>query len=141
MGFERFLLPKELNQLINVVGDGPLVIVNVHRSRCDALILKHGQSTVDHVHLAQCTVESISSLRGKLQSLLKNSGRYRRKPYLHQESNVSNQETVFGEVLHDLWVAVVKPVLEALDFFVSVFATLAHVLLILDLTLFRVPIN
>jgi hypothetical protein len=66
-GFENASTqPKQFEQLVRAAHDGPLVIVNLHKSRCDALILKPGQSSVHHVPLTDCSVEGISTLHIKL---------------------------------------------------------------------------
>ncbi|CAE6515150.1 unnamed protein product [Rhizoctonia solani] len=50
-GFENFLLPKMADHLFHAVQTGPLVIVNAHRFRCDALILHPGSLKITHVSL------------------------------------------------------------------------------------------
>jgi tetratricopeptide (TPR) repeat protein len=85
-GFEKFLQPKKFDQLKKAAVDGPLVIVNLHRMRCDALILKPRQSSIYHVQLTDCSVKGISTLRVQLQSLLKQAGRNVRKTHLDQDA-------------------------------------------------------
>jgi len=38
-GFEHFLLPTPFAELAGAAADGPVVLVNVSRYRCDALVL------------------------------------------------------------------------------------------------------
>jgi hypothetical protein len=121
------LQPKTFDQIKDAVGDGPLIIVNIHRIRCNALILKPGQSSVHHVPLIDCSVDVISTLRTKLQSLLKLAGCNARKTQLDRESgdpHQQNNRVIFQAILRDLWSVVVRPVLEVLDLFVGAFIIL-----------------
>jgi tetratricopeptide (TPR) repeat protein len=108
-GFENASTqPKQFEQLVCAAHDGPLVIVNLHKSRCDALILKPGQSSVHHVLLTDCSVEAISTLHTKLQLAL-------------HDGQQGNGDAIFKETLQTLWQLVVRPVLMALNLFVSTF--------------------
>ncbi|WP_203905665.1 CHAT domain-containing protein [Virgisporangium aliadipatigenens] len=46
-GFEDFLRPPRVEQLREAATDGPVVIVNVSRWRCDALIVRAGEDVAD----------------------------------------------------------------------------------------------
>lgn len=50
-GFNDFMRPKKASQLSRAARDGPVVVVNVHKSRCDALILLSHQDGIGHVPL------------------------------------------------------------------------------------------
>ncbi len=56
-GFERFLLPPPLEELLAVAGDGPVVLINVHSIRSDALILTPDR--VDVVPLPEVGPEAV----------------------------------------------------------------------------------
>jgi len=43
-GFERFLQPPRLAELLPAAADGPVIIVNVSRYRCDALVVERTQA-------------------------------------------------------------------------------------------------
>jgi hypothetical protein len=51
-GFGEFLQPEKSVSLCSVALSGPVVIVNAHKSRCDALILLPRSSQVSHVRLS-----------------------------------------------------------------------------------------
>jgi hypothetical protein len=108
-GFENFLLPIRFAQLAPAADDGPVVMINVHQQRCDALILKPGDLNVIAVPLTNCSFEDISTLRTKLRLILKRAGRNSRKPRPDYES-VDNDKIVFEEILYYLWSSVVQPV-------------------------------
>jgi tetratricopeptide (TPR) repeat protein len=54
-GFERFLAATPFAELVDVAADGPVVLVNVSRHRCDALVLISGRVQV--VPLPDLTAE------------------------------------------------------------------------------------
>ncbi|KAE9391588.1 hypothetical protein BT96DRAFT_1060241, partial [Gymnopus androsaceus JB14] len=59
-GFASFLKPKKLSELGSAAAQGPIIIVNVHESRCDALVLSHsGGLTLVHEY-AEDTVPHIT---------------------------------------------------------------------------------
>jgi hypothetical protein len=91
-------------------------MVNLHHSRCDALILKSGQSSVQHVPLIDCSIQAISTLRDKMKLSLKRADRNARKPKLSTDSDLLDESNaVLEEILHALWLKVVRPVLVALN--------------------------
>jgi tetratricopeptide (TPR) repeat protein len=138
-GFKNFLQPMKFAQLAPAAQDGPVVMINVHPQRCDALILKPGDLNVTAVPLPHCSFRAMSTLRTKLQLVLKRAGRNSRKPRLYCESHDNDNDilVVFKEVLYDMWSSVVKPVLEALDVFVSDFISW-HMSVISNLNMLRI---
>ena len=54
-GFERFLAATPFAELVDVAADGPVVLINVSRHRCDALVLSSGR--VQAVPLPGLTAE------------------------------------------------------------------------------------
>ena len=124
-GFENFLKPKPFDQLKHAASDAHVVIVNLHHSRCDALILKHepDELSVQHIPLIDCSVEQMSTLREKMKLSLKQAERNARKPVLDSE-HLDNGNTILEGILRDLWLKVVGPVLSALNISVSAFNTL-----------------
>jgi len=51
VGFNRFLLPRQLSQLTPAVHAGPVVTVNISHTRCDALVLMPDLDDVLHIPL------------------------------------------------------------------------------------------
>ncbi len=50
-GFERFLLPKTISQLLLAAEQGPIVMLNVSQLQCDALVLIPGVDNILHIPL------------------------------------------------------------------------------------------
>ena len=55
-GFERFLLPKTLAQLLPDANQGPIVMLNVSQLQCDALVLIPGCDDILHIPLDNLTL-------------------------------------------------------------------------------------
>ena len=49
-GHQRFLLPPTLSQLTSEAADGPIIMINISRIRCDAIILRPDDVLVDPLH-------------------------------------------------------------------------------------------
>ncbi|KAJ7463468.1 TPR-like protein [Mycena galericulata] len=117
-GFDRFLLPMTLSQLLPAAQTGPVVVLNICETRCDALVLKPGlgEENIIHVplvdftlHDAQSLHKSLSCLTGAGRNLSFDSDRLNG----YHEGHVPPEE-VFADILSTLWLKVVKPVLDAL---------------------------
>ncbi|KAF9240011.1 TPR-like protein [Melanogaster broomeanus] len=110
-GFGNFLRPKRFSSLRNAAKSGPVVVLNVDESRCDALILPSPVGTLVHVPLDRLSYVMARTMRSTfLQSL--------------RDHNVLARGTfpVLGEgrhsikyVLETLWERVVEPVLSKLN--------------------------
>ena len=118
-GFEDFLRPKKLAQLLKAAQFGPVVYINVHESRCDALILKPGCDDVIHVPLERLSHDRAVELRDSMRaSLLAGNIRMR-------EARASSAVVLPGAgggfvgILSSLWNRIAKPVLDSLAFQVS----------------------
>ncbi|KAJ6484105.1 CHAT domain-containing protein [Mycena sanguinolenta] len=108
-GFSQFLLPRTISELSQAAQRGPVAILNVSNSRCDALILIPGlDDEVMHIPLTDFTLEDAGSLaqglgqlvhRGRLQGL--------------REGQI-DPEDALEQHLSKLWLGLVKPVLEGL---------------------------
>ncbi|KAK2734012.1 TPR domain containing protein [Colletotrichum kahawae] len=85
-GFETFLMAATEAQMQDAAAKGPIVIINVSRHRCDALIIE--KAGLQALQLPQLTHEDILSKAGQLKS----------------------------DTLSWLWTVVAKPVLDALGF-------------------------
>lgn len=140
-GFEDFLRPKKLLQLSSTCSSGPVVMINVQKSRCDVLILRHPGAIV-HVPLPDLSLTDAQRLRDQLRSVLIKtrhlptrfpSGTYR----TNDKTKLTSAEVPFTgsryltaqvcDILGELWYRVVKPIIDVLLAYVSVIAA-AHVL-------------
>ncbi|KAI0083483.1 CHAT domain-containing protein [Irpex rosettiformis] len=121
-GFEDFLRPKTLSQLAGAYTSGPVVVINVHKSRCDALVLYYpGQ--VKHVPLPSFSSSLASRLHKDLWSILTTNGlrgRFRDAASYEDDDRGMNKPGNGGEhdpmftILADLWNLVVKPILDVI---------------------------
>ncbi|KAJ6613201.1 CHAT domain-containing protein [Mycena sp. CBHHK59/15] len=114
-GFERFLLPKGISELLLAATVGPVVLLNVSEYGCDALILMQGLADeVIHVPLPEFTVQKARLLGESLGLLVQGAARSDRLVGF-QEGHVPPDEE-FAQILSDLWMQIVKPVLDGLAF-------------------------
>jgi hypothetical protein len=118
-GFEDFLQAKKAAKLTPAAKSGAVVVVNVHSSRCDALAILPNDSTITHIPLPVFSHQKASILHNQLVGSLRAAGvqeRADRKPVWDPEKG----KDLFEEVLATLWSDLVKPVLEALGYLVSI---------------------
>lgn len=126
-GFERFLLPKKLSQLVLAANEGPIVMLNVSECRCDALILRPGLDSVLHVPLPDLTITDILEWHKGLDSLISDGtltipdASTRLKAIRMPDNGVIlGREDGMAYILGKLWKFVTQPVLEALSITVRV---------------------
>jgi hypothetical protein len=118
LGLAGFLRPRTLEDLSGAARGGPVVVLNVHTSGCDALILKDEQVflclrldfTADDAAFLQanfrdCIRSSSARSRGDEQA-----GSDRSAEVWHPPGGQG-----FPHILSELWIKVVKPVLDVLD--------------------------
>ncbi|KAG8679706.1 hypothetical protein FRC11_003390, partial [Ceratobasidium sp. 423] len=67
-GFEDFLQPIKANILVGAARYGPIVVINCHRTRCDALVILPEQDTIDHIPLPTFTREKAQFIRREMES-------------------------------------------------------------------------
>ncbi|KAI0083077.1 CHAT domain-containing protein, partial [Irpex rosettiformis] len=119
-GFKNFLRPKNLSQLIGACASGPVVVINVHESRSDALIL-HGGGDVICVPLPDLPLSRATEVQSQLWDLL------RAKRFLNQSRGEMRDEDsdekggrvtamdppdMMRKILADLWNWMVKPIVD-----------------------------
>jgi hypothetical protein len=120
--FEGFLRAKSFSQLAPAAHEGPVVILNVNGSRCDALVLIADDSSERHVSVVNIPLERFSyetseKLFKALTGLLKSAGvRERNERKIHIGGSQADGEAKFKRILRILWQDVVKPVIEGLAF-------------------------
>ncbi|KAG9081076.1 hypothetical protein FRC06_005846 [Ceratobasidium sp. 370] len=113
-GFQSFLRPKKISELISAARHSMIVVVNVHHSRCDALSLIPGASSVVHIPLpsfsAQKAIETHRNLTNSLGYADNRARSLDRRPVFY-DITAENQ---FELVLETLWIDVVRPILDHL---------------------------
>jgi len=69
--FENFLRPLRSVSILNQLPpDGPVVIINCHPGRCDALLLIAGRDFPYHIPLNEISFEMANDLRIRLRNFL-----------------------------------------------------------------------
>jgi hypothetical protein len=119
-GFQDFLRPRKLAALAKAAEPNAVVALNIHSTRCDALLLLPNTATVAHVALDTFSYDAAVEARTHLFLSLKRgnirTSRGSRQPVFFDLDN----EDHFGNVLATLWVHVVKPVLNRLGYLVNI---------------------
>ncbi|KAJ7303802.1 TPR-like protein [Mycena albidolilacea] len=115
-GFHQFMLPKTFSQLSSAAQKGPVVLLNVSQMSCDGLIVQKGLTEeVMHVPLDDFTPEYVKSLAESFEDLMPYVGRGDiDRLHAHRERSFQDLGDKFAWILSELWVRLVKPVLNAL---------------------------
>jgi tetratricopeptide (TPR) repeat protein len=114
-GFEEFLLPKKLLTLERAAESGPVVVINVHQSRTDALVLVSGLDNVIHIPL-DSFYDKVQSLQCSLNNELRVAGLRAPDACSGRMAPVNFDSWGFEMILSSLWTAIVEPVLKGLAF-------------------------
>ncbi|KAJ7785623.1 CHAT domain-containing protein [Mycena olivaceomarginata] len=113
-GMERFMLPKSLAELRTAAGSGHIVLINVHKTRCDALIVNNSSGSVIHVLLPDLKYLEIEKWYLNMFQLLTQSGvRVRASRPVYPKEGDSNDSMM--NILEKLWLNLVHPVLARLE--------------------------
>ncbi|KAJ1303023.1 hypothetical protein OPQ81_011224 [Rhizoctonia solani] len=124
-GFEDFLQPIKMQGLLRAARHGPIVVINCHQGRCDALVIIPGQENVQHIPLPNFTAESAQYTRLEMNRSVRGSRLRERGAELWSDIL---QNLDFGDLLAILWYEVVKPVLDYLGYTDNVSSdTLPHI--------------
>ncbi|KAK0187354.1 CHAT domain-containing protein [Armillaria mellea] len=107
-GFEDFLGPKRLTTLKNAAKLSPVVLFNINPLRCDALILISSLDNVMHIPLQDFSYNRAEILQKQLNKSL--------SALALQPVHGCSDKDVFMIVLKELWICIVKPVLDSLAF-------------------------
>ena len=108
--FGEFLLPPKSATLCSAAVSGPIVLVNLHEDRCDALILLPDSSYVSHVPLPALQASNVSKMWGKLGGLTRGQracGPFEAAPLLKWDEEMP-------DLLAQLWVCIAEPILRYL---------------------------
>lgn len=114
-GFDDFLRPKPMSQLVRAAKYGPIVVVNTSEQGCDALIIMAQSDHVQHVALPILSMSSAKHLQDKLCHILLDAGiKVRKERAAKQIKDFLLRDLEFPDILAQLWNSVVFPVLEAM---------------------------
>jgi tetratricopeptide (TPR) repeat protein len=119
--FKSFMSPKPFYELASAAHEGPVVVLNVHESRCDALVLISSDANVSAVviPLEEFSYDTSKKLLEELKNLLRSSG-VRSRDFLRAiRDGTDSHDVTFKNILSVLWRQVVKPVIDALAYQVS----------------------
>lgn len=126
-GFEQFLQTKRLSELQSAAAFGAVAMVNVHTSRCDAVVLRDSSSAPTHVFLPSLTVEIAQQLHKDFSKILESNGvRFRE---CHEDARHLGKEGKKDKgrkpnmirILATLWTSIAQPIIEALELQASEF--------------------
>ena len=124
--FEDFLQPPSCSNLLkNLPESGLVVVINVHEDSCDALGLLSKLDEPLHIPLQKFSYAKATDLRNQLNThLCAANVRIREsKPDAIRATcpvGDNNGSSVIKHILHQLWILVVKPILDGLGFSVSI---------------------
>lgn len=102
-GFERFLLPTSFDELAEAAADGPVVLVNVSRHRCDSLVVTTDGVRV--VPLPELTADEAARRTREYLAAVAGTG--------IGGTSAGAREQVLLSYLEWLWDVVAEPVLTA----------------------------
>ncbi|KAH6911835.1 TPR-like protein [Coprinopsis sp. MPI-PUGE-AT-0042] len=124
--FESFLQPLPCSSLLqHLPVSGPVVVINVDKRRCDAIVLLAGLGEPLHIPLPDFSLEKASKYRDDLKATLESRQLRMREVQETTDEEVlgrgvkKNQmqsQVVVRKVLQDLWNEVLSPILNALGF-------------------------
>ncbi|KAI0310426.1 hypothetical protein OF83DRAFT_1178560, partial [Amylostereum chailletii] len=110
-GYEDFLRPKRLAHFRAAADSGPVVVVNINKTRCDALILLQRSDVVLHVPLPTLNHEDVAGWKDAMLKYLQRSGVRARGM---RQRPVAGEDSIVPTILANLWSKIVQPVLFAL---------------------------
>ena len=124
--FENFLRPpSSVSLLSRLPPDGPVVIINCHSGRCDALLLVAGQDTPYHVLLNNLSFEMANNMRIRLRNYLSSYGvRARGEDDLEIRAGRKGKpidDVGIRDTLKELWIRVIEPIVLGLKSYVGGF--------------------
>lgn len=117
-GFQDFLQPPQTADILSCLpGDGYIIIFNIHEDRCDALALKAGSDTPLHVPLKSFSHQQAVQLHDNLREYLMKCGVLMREvERAGHNYQPQGDEVVLQVILGDLWLHVVKSILDAIGY-------------------------
>lgn len=114
-GFDSFMRPRKAKKLMTAAKDDPIIVINIHSSRCDALILMPDANSITHVPLEGFSLSKANDARAHLRSFIEQKGIRSRGLVLKHPNSTPKHEKEFKVMLATLWSDVAKPVLDFLQ--------------------------
>ncbi|CAE6521466.1 unnamed protein product [Rhizoctonia solani] len=114
-GFHDFLRPANVSTLTRAAQTGPLVVINVDYSRCDALVICPGTEEIVHIPLPELSMDKMAAARNELEVSLRRN-HVRERGVKSKFKPEGKPEDIFERVLNVLWTCITKPVLDALGY-------------------------
>ncbi|KAG8703763.1 hypothetical protein FRC11_010453, partial [Ceratobasidium sp. 423] len=111
--FGDFLEPEKAAGLMRAARNGPIIVINCHTDRCDALLILPKQDKVTHLPLPNFTGEKALRARNEMVASLRRKGFRSRGFKIRQEPGAKRD---IESVLATLWNDVVRPVLDFLGY-------------------------
>ncbi|KAG8697812.1 hypothetical protein FRC11_014836, partial [Ceratobasidium sp. 423] len=112
-GFEAFLQPMKANDLVRAARNGPIVVINCQKSRCDALLILPEHDNIKHFPLPDFTEKKAKRARSEIETSLRRKGIRERGVKVRQEpGHKDSMESVLGT----LWNEIVKPIIDFLGY-------------------------
>jgi tetratricopeptide (TPR) repeat protein len=118
-GLHDFLRHRKAQDLVACAISGDVVIINVDRGRCDALVLRQGRSDVGHLPLTTFSHKKGADAQAKLALSLQSQGLLVRGFHFDRHDQCT-PEDAFESILAMLWIDVAQPILEFLGYTVRV---------------------
>ena len=112
--FSEFLLPRKSASLCSAAVSGPVVVVNAHIARCDALILRPHSSHVCHVALPGLQLSAAREMQLQLAGLTRGIDTLQRDYMPYSDDEWPWKDRGLVDILGQLWLHVVKPILHSL---------------------------
>ncbi|KAG8784782.1 hypothetical protein FRC12_018295 [Ceratobasidium sp. 428] len=115
-GLQNLLQPKIFAELASVAQDRTVAVINVHHSRCDALVLTPRSLLPVHIPLPRFSIQRAEEVRFQLSTSI--GGRSTRSPFKRRPvfDSDSPSETSFENALAILWTDIVEVILKRLDY-------------------------
>ncbi|KAF8817645.1 hypothetical protein BYT27DRAFT_7125939 [Phlegmacium glaucopus] len=113
--FHDFLQPPKASDFLSSLpSDGPVIIFNIHDTRCDALALIAGISEPLHIPLEDFSLEQAVRLRKTLQFGLLKQREVEDHDRMALRVRIDSASMLL--VLNELWCKLIQPILEALGY-------------------------
>ncbi|KAJ3507320.1 hypothetical protein NLJ89_g6370 [Agrocybe chaxingu] len=114
-GYQGFLQPPSVSSLLSLVPkSGPVVVIDVHSARCDALALVSGADAPIHIPLDNFSYAKAGNLRVRLHQIHRTRSRGEEDGDRAGRRALSKDANLH-DVLLELWLHVAKPILDRLE--------------------------
>ncbi|KAF8815511.1 hypothetical protein BYT27DRAFT_7155797 [Phlegmacium glaucopus] len=113
--FHNFLQPSKATDILSSLPpNGPVIIFNIHETRCDALALRAGIKDPLHIPLENFSLEQAEHLQKTLGFDLLKQREVEAQDRMPQRVRPYSSSMSF--ILNELWCKVVQPIIEALRY-------------------------